>query len=84
MSIIESSRLNPGHGSRNDSANIEGRSQMLRLFQNMALDSISDETRAGDDQVTTPGVCSAVFGVGAVPTRRKMTELDPTELNWTD
>ena len=54
MSTIESSRLNPGHGSRNDSANIEGRSQMLRLFQNMALDSISDETRAGDDQVTTP------------------------------
>jgi hypothetical protein len=84
MSIIESSRLNPGHGSRNDSANIEGRSQMLTLFQNMALDSISDETRAGDDQVTTPAIRGAVFGIGAVPTRRKMTELDPTELNWTE
>ena len=36
-----------------------------------------------DDQVTTPGVRIAVFGVGAVPARRKMTELDPTELNWT-
>jgi hypothetical protein len=39
---------------------------------------------AGDDRVTTPGIRSAVFGVGTVPTRRKMTELDPTELNWTD
>jgi len=39
---------------------------------------------AGDDRVTTPGIRRAVFGVGAVPTRRKMTELDPTELNWTD
>ena len=36
---------------------------------------------AGDDRVTTPGVRRAVFGVLAVPTRRRMTELDPTELN---
>ena len=84
MSIIESSRLNLGHGSRNDSANMEGRSQMLRLFQNMALHSISDKWRAGDDQVTTPGVHGAVFSIGAVPTRLRMTQLDPTELNWTD
>jgi hypothetical protein len=40
--------------------------------------------RAGDDQVTTPRVCGAIRGVGAVPTRRRMTQLDPTELNWTD
>jgi len=75
MSTIESSRLNPGHGSRNESANIEGRSQMLTLFENMALESTSDEPRAGDDQVTTPGVRSAVFGIGTVRTRRKMTDL---------
>jgi hypothetical protein len=29
--------------------------------------------------VTPPGVRGAVFGIGAVRTRRKMTELDPTE-----
>jgi hypothetical protein len=57
---------------------------MLRLFQNMALHSISDKWRAGDDQVTTPGVHGAVFSIGAVPTRLRMTQLDPTELNWTD
>jgi hypothetical protein len=46
--------------------------------------SVTKKALASDDQVTTPALRGAVFGIGAVPTRRKMTELDPTELNWTD
>jgi len=42
------------------------------------------KTTASDDQVTTPGIRGPVYGVGAVPTGRRMTKLDPTELNWTD
>ena len=44
----------------------------------------SGEPRAGDDQVTTPRARGAFFGVPAIRTAPKMTELDPTELNWTD